>query len=159
MSIIIFTRAIRTGKTTELMNWCKSRNNVAGILMPEVDGKRKILNIKTGETIEAECAAPEKTNEPIINIGHFSFYASAFEKGNEILLQALEDQPRWLVIDELGKLELQKKGFYNAIKAIVDADLKATNVVVVIRDVLLIDAISLFSFTQYRCIYQIQEVI
>lgn len=159
MSIIIFTRAIRTGKTTELINWCKSRNDVGGILMPDVDGKRKILNIKTGETIEAECAAPEQTNEPLLKIGHFSFYASAFQKGNEILLQTLEERPHWLVIDELGKLELQKKGFYSAVKAIVDADLEATNVVVVIRNVLLIDAISLFSFPKYRCIKQIQEII
>ena len=43
MSIIIFSRPVHSGKTTELMQWCEQvsiKQNVAGILMPDIDGSR-----------------------------------------------------------------------------------------------------------------------
>ncbi len=46
--IYILTGDIRTGKTSALLDWCKNRNDVDGVLCPDDDkGKRYFLNIKS----------------------------------------------------------------------------------------------------------------
>ncbi len=115
MSIIIFSRSIRSGKTTELREWCDGRNEVCGILMPDMNSSRKFLNIATGEIFDAECTQPFASKE-LVEIGKFQFYTSAFQKANNILLASAKTNPQYLVVDEVGKLELNEKGFYPAIK-------------------------------------------
>ena len=64
----------------------------------------------------------------------------AFEQANKILLLALLSKPCWLVIDEVGKLELADDGFYDALQQII-AVYQQPNVVgkllLVVRDSLL----------------------
>jgi len=116
MSIIIFSRPIHSGKTTELLQWCNEQKNVCGILMPDISGSRKILDIKTKEVFDIECTDAENTKEPLTTIGKYHFYTAAFDKANLILLDSLAQKPNWLIIDEAGKLELEGKGFYSSIK-------------------------------------------
>ena len=48
--IYILTGAIRTGKTTALLNWINNRNDVDGLLCPDNEnGKRYFLKVKTKE--------------------------------------------------------------------------------------------------------------
>ncbi len=118
MSIILFSRPVRSGKTTELMLWCDQHKDAQGILMPD-NGNRKIMNVRTKELFDIECADPSKTKDPLISVGKYFFYTEAFEKANSILLEALAQKPSWLIIDEAGKLELDGKGFYPAIEKII----------------------------------------
>lgn len=162
MSIVIFSRPIHSGKTTELLHWCNDQKDLLGILMPDINGSRKILNIKTKEIFDIECANPQNNKESLITVGRFNFYAAAFEKGNSILLDALTQNPNWLVIDEAGKLELDGKGFYPAITKAVNVyanDSKPGNLLITVRDSLCSEVISFFAISNYRVIYRLEELI
>lgn len=161
MSIIIFSRPIHSGKTTELLHWCNRQENTGGILMPDINGCRKIMNIKTKEVFDIECTDTASNKEPLITIGRFRFYNEAFEKANALLLELLTQKPGWLVIDEAGKLELDKKGFYPAITKAVNVytnDPTAGNLLITVRDNLCNEVISFFGLGNCRVIHRLEEL-
>lgn len=139
-NIYIFSRQIRTGKTTELKEWIESNKNVAGILTPDVDGRRKLLDIKTGAYHYLEL---NETIDNTIAVGRFYFDKNVFEKAQQILLSALQLRPEWLVIDEIGKLEIEQAlGLEPAVGRIINEyKHPAKNLLLVIRDSLLSKAI------------------
>jgi len=161
MSIILFSRPIHSGKTTALQQWCDQQENVHGILMPDINGSRKILDIKTKEIFDIQCTDPENNNEPLTPVGKFHFYTAAFEKANRILINALQLDPAWLIIDEAGKLELDGRGFYNALEKIVPLynDTKQEGkLVITVRDFLCEEVIRFFKIKNYRLIRQVEEL-
>ena len=161
MSIYIFSRPIHSGKTTELLQWCDQQKNVAGILMPDIDGSRKILSLQTKEIFDIECTDVINTKEPLTSVGRFHFYTTAFEKANLIIMQALNQNTDWLVIDEAGKLELEGKGFYESIVKAVDhlQDEKTTsNLLITVRESLCEEVISFFKIKSARIIHQLDEL-
>lgn len=161
MSIYIFSRAVHSGKTTELLKWCNLQKNINGILMPDVNGYRKFLNIKTEEIFDAVCIDITKTNEPLTSIGKFNFYTTAFEKANSILLDALSQNPHWLVIDEVGKLELKGEGFYRSVDEAVrfygDKN-KPGNFLITVRDGLCEEVISFFNIKNFKIIDRLDAI-
>ena len=155
MSITIFSKPIHSGKTTELMQWCDNQTDVQGILMPDVNGQRMIFNIATQQTFPIQCT-DTNTNEEIITIGKYIFFAAAFQKANVILLQALHANPEWLVIDEVGKLELQSKGFYESAKPLIDHYQNCNkNLMLVVRDSLVDEVVAFFGIKNYTLIHKI----
>ncbi|HMI77669.1 MAG TPA: nucleoside-triphosphatase [Ferruginibacter sp.] len=161
MSLILFSRPIHSGKTTALLQWCDQQKNVHGILMPDINGSRKILDIRTKEIFDIQCTDPANTNEPLTAVGKFHFYTAAFEKANLILINALQRDPAWLIIDEAGKLELDGRGFYNALENIIPLykDTKQQgNLVITIRDSLCEEVIHFFRIENYRLIHQVEEL-
>ena len=155
MSIFIFSRPIHSGKTTELLDWCSRQQNIAGVLMPDIDENRKIFDITTKEVITIECADAANTNEPLTTVGRFHFYTSVFEKANSILINAIAREPRWLVIDEAGKLELEGRGFHKSIIRAVEIysnNKKPGNLLITVRDSLCEAVISFFNIKNCRVI-------
>ena len=153
MSIFIFSQPIHNGKTTALMQWCKKNTNCAGILMPDVDGSRKMYSIFDAAFFEASCQPSMSTNEKVISIGPYSFYKEAFARANEIIIAALNSSVEWLVIDEVGKLELKRTWFYPAVKKAMEA-VKANsfkgNLLLVVRDSLLTAVINELGIEKYE---------
>lgn len=161
MGIYIFSRPVHSGKTTELMQWCKQQKDIAGILMPDINGCRNVLNIVTNETFIIECTSGSNTAEPTIAVGRFIFFEAAFKKANDIITGAVSQNPNWLIIDECGKLELLKKGFYPAVKKAVDKykHKEATgNLLLVIREVLCQDMISCFNIEDHILINHLDAI-
>jgi nucleoside-triphosphatase THEP1 len=147
MSIIIFSKPIHSGKTTALMQFCASQQNIGGILMPDVEGKRKMLDIRSNEYFEAECKDPVGKEWQLTSIGRYHFYSSAFEKANSILLKEMELSPQWLIIDEMGKLEMDGRGFYPALKELLplyNTTKDTASLLLVARDTLVDTVISFF---------------
>ena len=160
MGICIFSRPIHSGKTTALHSWCKRQENIAGILMPDINGCRKILDLSTNDIFDIESKDAD-SNLPITAVGKFQFYTSAFEKANTILLQALQTKPRWLVIDEAGKLELIGKGFYPAVLKAVEVydDINSPgNLLITVRDSLVDDIIAFFKIKRYQLVHDINNI-
>lgn len=161
MSIYIFSRPIHSGKTTELLQWSNVQNNIAGILMPDIDGSRKFFNLDTKEIFDAECVDFITTELSITSIGKFHFYTDSFKKANSILIHALSQNPGWLLIDEVGKLELKGEGFYQsvavALKIYTDKD-KTVNLLITVRDSLLKEVISCFSIKNYKIISGLEDI-
>ncbi len=59
-------------------------------------------------------------SDNIVSIGPFHFLKSAFQKANNYLIHsAHEEKCNYLIIDELGKLELKNQGLHEAAKSII----------------------------------------
>ncbi|HMK04501.1 MAG TPA: nucleoside-triphosphatase [Ferruginibacter sp.] len=160
MSIILFSRPIHSGKTTALLQWCDHQKNVQGILMPDVNGRRKILDIRTKEIFDIQCTDPVNTRETLTAVGKFHFYTSAFEKANLILINAMQHDPALLIIDEAGKLELDGKGFYNALERIIPFyDRKGRGrLLITVRDYLCEEVIRFFNMQHYTLVHETGDI-
>lgn len=161
MSIYIFSRPVRSGKTTELLQWCNKQKNIAGILMPDINGGRKILDLQTKETFNIEIKDAANTKEPLTSVGKFHFYTAAFDKANAIVLVALSQSPCWLVIDEAGKLELEEKGLYKSIAKTVEFyndDKAPGNLLITVRECLLAEVISFFKMKNTHVIHHLEDL-
>lgn len=160
MSIYIFSRPIHSGKTTELLAWCRQQKNISGILMPDIDGSRKILDLHTMDIFDIECTDTINTKEALTSVGRYYFYTASFEKANAILTNAISQNPSWLVIDEAGKLELEGKGFFNAIiKAVEFFNNASENLLITVRDSLCEEVIAFFKITNYKIIHNIEDLV
>lgn len=161
MSIILFSRPVHSGKTTELMQWCSRQKNILGILMPDINGSRKILDLNTKEIIDIECTDIENTNQLLTSVGKFHFYTTVFNRANLILLDALKQNPDWLVIDEAGKLELDGKGFYEAIEKAAEVyanNKNKGNLLITVRENLCEEVIRFFKLKDSGIIYKLAEL-
>ena len=124
--IFILSGQIESGKTTALEKWAVSRKDVKGILTPVIEGKRMFRDIETGRLFRMEIEGSESDGWII---GRFVFSRTQFELAQKILFDA-GDTMGWLVIDEVGPLELLEKGFFKVIKKFV-AERKGPTLLVV----------------------------
>jgi nucleoside-triphosphatase len=162
MSIYIFSRPVHSGKTTELLQWCRQQKNISGILMPDINGSRKIFDLQTKNIFDIECTDAANTKELLTSVGRFHFYTAAFDKGNSIILTVLNQKPSWLVIDEAGRLELDGKGFYDSIVNAVDVynnDKIAGNLLITVRESLCNEVISFFKIKNFQIVHQLEDIV
>ncbi|MFD2822937.1 nucleoside-triphosphatase [Lacinutrix iliipiscaria] len=151
--IYILTDEIRTGKTTALLEWVSGRAGVDGLLCPDDDnGKRYFLKIKSKEGFKLEA---DFETEAIINIGSFKFLQSAFKKANDYIIKVAEERAfQYLVIDEIGKLELKKEGLHVSAERLISTFIsdKKQHVILVVRDYLLDSILQHYDISEYQLI-------
>jgi len=150
MEIYLLTGPINSGKTTRLTAWCASEKGVAGLLSPKLETGRSFQNIRTGETRKMEATPEEKA---VQEVGRFRFSTAVFEWANQVLLtEAQNPATQWLVIDEIGPLELRGEGLEPALQylfaaeSISNPDLK---VVLVVRETLVEQVKAHYNLTRY----------
>ncbi|WP_118976684.1 hypothetical protein [Taibaiella koreensis] len=102
--IYILTGAVRSGKTTQLQRWLDGGANAAGILTPDKDGARMLYDI--GHRQYHSFEVTEAYGGEKVSIGRFLFARQAFVRGKEILERPYPPTAEWLVIDEVGRLEI-----------------------------------------------------
>ncbi|WP_055442591.1 nucleoside-triphosphatase [Lacinutrix himadriensis] len=148
--IYILTGAIRTGKTTALFDWINDRDDVDGLLCPDSEnGKRYFLKVKSRNELELEV---ETESEDVIAIGSFKFLKAAFKEANDYLIStASETENRYLIIDELGKLELKKEGLHRSAEALVSRfkNDNSQHLILVVRDCLLGAVLEHYAIAEY----------
>ena len=149
--IYILTGAIRSGKTTALLHWSKNRNDVDGLLCPDdANGKRYFLKLKNKTIFKLEAEAEAET-EAIVAIGNFKFLQSAFNDANDyLILEASKTERQYLIIDEIGKLELKNEGLHVSTKALI-SQFKSndnTHLILVVRDYLLDAVLEHYGITE-----------
>jgi nucleoside-triphosphatase THEP1 len=128
--IILLTGEIQTGKTTTLANWVKTRNDVAGILTPVINGRRRFYEISNNVDYAMEA---ENGEAGILQVGRFLFSEAGFKRAVDYLLSKLP-QPQWqyLIVDEIGPLEIRlQKGFWPLLNMLFTNNYVATPVLVV----------------------------
>lgn len=153
--IYILTGKIRSGKTTALLEWVKDRKNVDGLLCPDDDnGKRYILKIKSKKELEIEI---DNKPEEIIAIGNFRFLKSAFNEANDYLMSIAynsetSEENKYLIIDEIGKLELKNKGLHAAAEKMIPDFMtnETQHIILVVRDYLLEAVLRHYSISEYE---------
>jgi nucleoside-triphosphatase THEP1 len=133
----ILTGQVHSGKTTKLMQWAASKKNIDGILQPVIDEKRFIYHIGSRTLKILETAENISENELII-IGKYKFRKSVFDWSQNILVDCLDRNLDWIIIDEIGPLELEGKGLEPVISKIFNQINKLSeNLLCVVRDSIL----------------------
>ena len=146
--IFLLTGPKNSGKSTRLMNWVQQKNNIIGIICLRDKGKRELYSI--GSNIFKEFEVDNDSN-PVVKIGNYYFLKESFGWAENELLKAREFNPQWLVIDEIGPLELQGKGFDKVIRQLLPGpELKETNLLLVIRESLVVDVIAYYNFDKNK---------
>lgn len=132
--IILLTGPVQTGKTTLLFNWIKNQSAVAGVLTPIKNEKRFFYTPYNENWLPMEADGDEEK----LLVGRFAFSKKKFESVSNQLLQWLQ-QPQWqyIIIDEIGPLELkQQLGFYKVLQQAAAANFTATLIIVVRENLL-----------------------
>ena len=135
--ILIVTGPVHSGKTTRLMHWAASQTKIDGIFQPVIDDKRFIYHIasRTLKSLEVPALAKE---EHIIRIGNYRFSKETFSWAQKKLLDCLSKDLDWLIIDEIGPLELEGNGLEPAISSIINARENVTaKIICVVREEIL----------------------
>ncbi|MEJ2542537.1 MAG: nucleoside-triphosphatase [Calditrichaceae bacterium] len=142
--IYVYSAPTHTGKTTRLESWISKIQSIDGILMPVINNKRYIKYISTGDLQQLE----SDSNNPdlVQTIGKYKFQTDVFEHAQNYLLSLIDKKLEWIIIDEIGFLELNGQGFEPAVtKLILDMNTKeATNILLVIRDYLKEDVLEYY---------------
>jgi len=152
-NIFILTGPIQSGKTTSLVKWVKERKNVFGVFTPVVNGKRMFMDAHIGQLFDMEAGEEEKETVPV---GRFNFSKANFEKASGIINEAMNKEG-WLVIDEIGPLELRGEGFYEALKNISQTR-KDQPVLLVVREGMAEKVTAFFGLTGASIIRSIDEL-
>ena len=125
--IYILTAPVQSGKTTSLIIWSAARKDVYGILTPVVNGKKFFMNAQTRERFPMESTGQEET----LTVGRFIFSKAGFDKAVQIVREAVNKEG-WLIIDEIGPLELKGEGFCDVLKEVLAK--RAQKLLLVVRD-------------------------
>ena len=153
--IHLVTGPVQTGKTTRLRAWCEHRTDVDGILAPVVDGRRHLLHIRSGVLRNLEEVSGGATT---VTVRRFTFNANVFAWARGCQVAATTENhaqaggQRWIIVDEVGPLELSGSGLEPAVgellvRVMEDAPRirqEPTGVVLVIREHLVDDALKHF---------------
>lgn len=107
--ILIYTGPVQSGKSSRLLSFCKNRKDVGGILSPLIDEKKYLYDISSGENKLLEADADDRKNN-IIVIGKYKFSEKIFKWGRNVLKNASTQNLTYLIIDEIGHLELEGRG-------------------------------------------------
>ena len=135
--IHILTGEIKSGKTTKLMQWTAGKKNIDGILQPVIDEKRFIYHIGSRTLKILEDLESKHENE-LVTIGKYKFRKSVFDWAQNILIDCIDKKLDWIIIDEIGPLELEGKGLEPGISNIFKlVDNLNGNILCVVRDSIL----------------------
>lgn len=149
----VLTGSVKTGKTSSLIEWFSRKNDVYGFACPYMDDVRVLQIIHTGEIEPMELKhitePDDKICDDIIKVGRFRFSNAAFVKMRNILNERANLNYNWMVIDEIGKLELSGKGLEPELTQYLLNPVKQLKNIIVVRDYLLNEALSKYRLENY----------
>ncbi|GAB5539902.1 MAG: hypothetical protein Salg2KO_20050 [Salibacteraceae bacterium] len=142
--IYILTGPVHTGKSRGLLKFLETKNredlSIRGIINPDINGKKWFINAHSRERYEMDA---QEQDTDVILVGKYRFSKQAFDRAKNTLIVQSALPSTWFIIDEIGKLELKGNGLEpEASQALEQAKMQSNNVLLVIRDYLLDDAIS-----------------
>jgi nucleoside-triphosphatase THEP1 len=148
-NIYILTGEIHSGKTTALLRWLEGRTDVFGIASPDIDGTRYFMDVQTKERFKM---IAEDDEPDTLQIGRYTFSSKAFKKATDILHLALRNSSGWIVLDEIGPLELKQEGFYNSVVEILSSQDTSRNKMFVVRKHLVDQVVDYFKISSYKIV-------
>jgi len=123
---------VASGKTTFLKKWAAKRRDVGGILsIADAKIGRIFVDIQTGDSCPMEISDP---GEDFLPIGKYRFSIGAFNWAEQRLGRAFESSCRWMIIDEIGPLELGGKGLDAVTQWIIKNSRPEKDLLLVVRE-------------------------
>lgn len=154
--IIILSGETGEGKTTALLKWIKEgKKRVHGIFMPVKEGKRIFYNPYMDIKINAE--VPKSTNgaDGIFEVGKFKFSKKSFKVASSWLKMKPPLNADYLIIDEIGPLELRGEGLEPELTDFIEKIKKgeiSQTVILVVRKSLVVDVIDHYKLNNTKLI-------
>jgi nucleoside-triphosphatase len=150
-NIYIVSAPVHSGKTTSLLRWIENRNDVSGILTPVISRKRYFMDAMSRETFPMEASPGEEE----FTVGKYIFSRTAFDRAEKILENSIHQNKEWLIVDEIGPLELTGKGFDKVLRSILsshnrDNPKTSMKLLLVVREHLLDVVIKFYGISRYR---------
>ncbi len=178
--IFILSEPVHSGTSSILKKWIIGKN-VTGFLTPILNGIKVLFNIETSEISSYEIDVnskfiQEKTVEDMrlslifrkhelssyksnsndkntIKIGSYFLSKKAFMKASLIITDALDkNNKQWLIIDKVGKLELENRGHHLLLLSVFER--WQNNLLLVVRDYLLEDVLKKYGIKEFIVINQ-----
>lgn len=150
-NITILTGTKASGKTTMLMDFCDDCNGIAGILTPVINAERVFYDISKRVFFAMEYKAVVIDDKPVA-VGKYIFSNNAFEQASAIIDCAVATT---IIIDEIGPLELNNKGFARTLSNLLKKDM--LNLLLVVREGLVEDVVKYFGIIKADVIYNITQ--
>lgn len=148
--VYILTGPVHTGKTGTLAQWIGRRSDAEGLLAPDADGLRLMKDTANGETWPFQV---EHEDRGTVRIGQYIFSLGAFRKAQSKLLSLCHEHNGFIVVDEIGKLELQGRGLAPALDEFLRFHHQSnTPLVLVVRDYLVDEVISHYQLENVKII-------
>jgi len=151
--IYILAGDVRSGKTSALQEWVDTWDTVKGIICPDGhDNLRYLYNI---ETQEKHSFQRLKEEDNTVSVGKFHFLEDTFKLANYILVRSFEEGNfDFLVLDELGKHELEGKGLHQAANYIIGnyQSNDNQNLLLVVRTNLVKDIIAHYGIRSFQIV-------
>ncbi|MEJ2053389.1 MAG: nucleoside-triphosphatase [Calditrichaceae bacterium] len=143
--IYIYSGPVRSGKTSKLDQWIKKQRSVDGVLAPVIENKRHLKFIAAGDKFLIETELDDESK--VYRVGRYKFLKSVFRDAVEYLDKLRKNPSEWIVIDEIGWLELDGQGLEPAVSELLN-ELKYTDtyILLVVRDFLKGKIISHYKF-------------
>jgi nucleoside-triphosphatase THEP1 len=148
--IYIVSESTHKCKTTMLWQWVSKQHNIGGFITPDVNNKRMLVNLASGETHELQISP----DIPGIAIGRFNFSNEAFKTAQQWITDCISNKYSWFIIDEVGRLELDEaRGLEPALSHLINyfkANAHPTRIILVIRNYLLNKALKHYQITHFE---------
>jgi nucleoside-triphosphatase THEP1 len=107
--VTILTNDIRSGKSSALANLFKEHKSACGCITPYVDQQKIMVLLSSKIVLPYELNNSDKADYPIVEVGRFILNKKCFQ----LVYKEVSDhapQSEWVVLDEVGKLELADAG-------------------------------------------------
>ena len=152
--IYIYTGPVKSGKSTLLLKWIENRSDVAGILSVMFKGRKHLYSIVQKEMKCLECDSKQP-----VKVGRYIFDNDIFKWGQVQLLKGLDTDPKVLVVDEIGFLELKGEGLEPAFSKILNASKQQELILLlVIRDSLVERVVEFYKLDQPKLISDLNSI-
>jgi len=147
--ILIETGPTQTGKSTRLFKRFVDQPDTGGIITLHRNGLKTIYDISSRLWIPFQI---REASEPVIRVGRYILSGKGFESARGILRRERERSVRWLIIDEVGPLELKGMGLEPEIMNTVHHYAKHPhrNLLLVVRESLLSQVVRHYGIESYR---------
>jgi len=109
------------------------------------------MNVQTKEQFAMEAMGEEGD---ILTVGKYTFSKASFIKATQIIRNAI-DSKGWLVIDEVGPLELRGEGFCKVLKEVLA--IRKEKILLVVREGMAEQAKDHFSIHSATCISSVAD--
>lgn len=146
--IYLVSGPVRSGKTSRLGTWCRDHpdtlpgtgsDSIDGILAPVIRGHRHVVRVTTGASRDLE-DIPRGVATEVVR--RYRFNAEAFSWARDNLRAAARSGAEWIVVDEIGPLELAGGGLEPAVAELLAATaVRPARIVLVIREHLVADVL------------------
>jgi nucleoside-triphosphatase THEP1 len=128
-----------------LFRWAQGQQQVAGIFCLRHPEQKELCLWPDNRWLPFQAA---QGGEGVVEVGRYWLHTAAFREADDWLRGWEGRWPTWVVLDEVGKLELQGQGFADTVRWLLTQPIP--NLILVVRDTLLEEVKEVFGLEEAK---------